>query len=468
MSTATTISRMPMRIESHRVPDAISRERRQPDGHERDREAGEGGDVLEEHERDGRILRVEERAGERLLPGLAAELAERDRARVALHHHRDAQDEQAGERAPAEAPEVRQIRRVRVNRLVDALVHGERAADREEQERHDERPEVPLGRAAERVTAVVLLREHEAREEQRLVAGVGERVHRLGQRRRAVGEVCRDELARRDGEVRVERCLDDLEGIAAAVARHAAKAKPSGCWSGTIAPVWTRTRIAAGLVIAAFALAPARGGAQPKPAPALIDRVVVRWHAPETGGPSKPQFIFERELAFEARIEALADPDPEPGAYHDRHVRAALERHVAETLLASLPVLPPPDRKVIEARATVAREILEQRVRGRARLMEAAAAEGIGQGELDALFERQARASLYLDKMIAPMLEPSELELRDLWRTGTTPFKDLPFDQVVKPLARWYVGQRLMQALDAYFQNARARVVMSVSRKTPR
>src|SRR5689334_4407725 len=111
---------------------------------------------------------------------------------------------------------------------------------------------------------------------------------------------------------------------------------------------------------------------------AVLDRVLVRWHAPETGGPAKPQFIFERELAFEARIESFADPDPEPGPYHDRHVRAALERHIAETLLASLPILPKPDPKVVAARAEVAREILEQRLRGKARLAEAARAEGIG------------------------------------------------------------------------------------------
>ncbi|APR84023.1 Hypothetical protein A7982_09372 [Minicystis rosea] len=233
-----------------------------------------------------------------------------------------------------------------------------------------------------------------------------------------------------------------------------------------------RAGIASGLVIAAIALSfaplhPAHA-APPASPPALFDRVVVRWHAPETGGPAHPQFIFERELAFEARIEALADPDPEPGPYHDRHVRAALERHISETLLASLPVVPPPERKLIDTRAAIAREIVEQRVRGRARLQEAAVAEGIGETELAALFERQAMASLYIDKMIAPMLEPSELELRDLWRTGTTPFKDLPFDQAVKPLARWYVGQRLIQALDAYFQNARARIVMTVPRRTAR
>jgi len=229
--------------------------------------------------------------------------------------------------------------------------------------------------------------------------------------------------------------------------------------------MWRTARLAAGLVTAALTVAPAYGRAEPPAAPVMLDRAVVRWHAPETGGPAKPQFIFERELAFEARLESLADPDPEPGPYHDRHVRAALERHVAETLLARMPILPPPGANELAARADVAREILEQRVHGRPKLAEAANAEGIGPDELEALFKRQARASLYLDRMIAPMLEPSELELRDLWRTGTTPFKDQPFDEVKKPLSRWYVGQRLMQALDAYFQNARSRVVLTVARR---
>src|SRR5690606_25391609 len=103
----------------------------------------------------------------------------------------------------------------------------------------------------------------------------------------------------------------------------------------------------------------------PQRAPVLLDRVVVRWYAPETGGVMRPQFIFERELAFEARLEALADPDAETGPYRDRHVRAALDRHVAESLLASLPIAPPPDPREIAARAEAARTALEQRVRGR-------------------------------------------------------------------------------------------------------
>jgi hypothetical protein len=211
--------------------------------------------------------------------------------------------------------------------------------------------------------------------------------------------------------------------------------------------------------------APATPG-RPPAAATLVDRVAVRWHAPETGGPAKPQFVFERELAFEARLESLADPDPEPGPYHDRHVRAALDRHVAESLLAALPIVPAPEPRVVARRAETARGILEERVHGRSRLLEAAAAEGIGSDELDALLRRKARASLYLEKMMAPMLEPSESELMTLWKTGSTPFKDQPFDQIKAPLSRWYVGQRLAHETEAYFQNARARVVVSISRRT--
>jgi hypothetical protein len=196
------------------------------------------------------------------------------------------------------------------------------------------------------------------------------------------------------------------------------------------------------------------------PAPIALDRVVVRWFAPETGGPSNPQHIFERELAFQARIESLASPDPEPSAFNDRHIRAALDRHIAETLLAKLPIIPVPSLKEIAARAELARGVLEQRAGSRARLLAAAAAEGIGSLELDAILLRQARASLYLDRMIAPMLEPSELELRGILRTQSTPFRDQPFDAVAPALRRWYIGQRLSQALDAYYQNARSRVTV--------
>lgn len=220
-------------------------------------------------------------------------------------------------------------------------------------------------------------------------------------------------------------------------------------------------------------LASASASAAPSilPDTALVDRVVVRWYAPETGGVGKPQFVFARELSFEARLEALADPDPDQPTYRDRHVRAALDRHVAETLLASLTTVPEPTIAEIAQRAEDARKVLEQRIGGgdpsvgHDRLLDAASAEGMSSDELDGLLRRQAKASLYLDRMVAPMLDPTELELLALHRSGQTPFSNRPFDEVKERMRRWYVAVRLAQALETYYQNARSRVTIVAVKK---
>jgi hypothetical protein len=191
-----------------------------------------------------------------------------------------------------------------------------------------------------------------------------------------------------------------------------------------------------------------------------IDRAVVRFDAPETGGALRPQFVFERELAFEARLEALADADRAQGgaAYLDRHVRAALERHVAEELLSHLAMDPEPRPEEIAMRGESARAVLEQRVGGAEALGHAAEAEGLDGSEVEVLVRREARASLYLDRMVAPMLEPSEAELREIHHATTNPFRNQRFEDVTAPLRKWYVGERLEAALGAFYQNARGRV----------
>jgi hypothetical protein len=206
------------------------------------------------------------------------------------------------------------------------------------------------------------------------------------------------------------------------------------------------------------ALVVATGAA--RAAPIAIDRTAVRFDAPETGGTGRPQFVFERELAFEARLEALADSDriERKGAYLDRHIRAALERHIAEELLAHLPMDPEPERDEIARRVVAARAILEQRVGGPNELANAAREEGLDTSEIERLIVREARASLYLDRMVAPMLEPSEAELREVHRATSNPFRAQKFDEIAEPLRRWFVGQRLEAALGAFYQNARARV----------
>lgn len=191
-----------------------------------------------------------------------------------------------------------------------------------------------------------------------------------------------------------------------------------------------------------------------------LDRTVVRFDAPETGGRRQPHFIFERELAFEARLVALADPahpsEEEPFRRH--HLQAALERHIAETLLASLTIAPEPTPEEITAQSEAARVMLIEQVRGEERLVKAALAEGISSLELRSLLRRRARASLYLDRMVAPMLAPSLLELRRFHAEGKTPFSSEPFEKVEAPLRRYYVARSLSTTLSTYFQNARARL----------
>ncbi len=196
-----------------------------------------------------------------------------------------------------------------------------------------------------------------------------------------------------------------------------------------------------------------------------IDRVVVRFAAPETGGVQAPRFIFERVLAFEARLEALSDPDhsrSDERPYRERHVRAALERHVAETLLAALRIDPEPSAKDLSRQTEAARRILYERSGSRLDVDKAARAEGIADREILRLLRRRARASLYLDRMVAPMLAPSRAELLVLHKTADTPFRSLPFDKAEAALSRWYVARRLNEALGNFFQNARSRVEIKV------
>lgn len=234
-----------------------------------------------------------------------------------------------------------------------------------------------------------------------------------------------------------------------------------------------------GLLAASSGLAQAQGAPPPKKksvAPAaiahndtlraiLVDRAVVRFIAAETGGVENPQFIFERELAFEARLEALSDRGFRPRAalpYRERHLRAALERHISETLLAALRIDRPPSERELRVRAQQSRKAWVQRVGGDLALNDAAAAEGMGNSELLRIFRRQARASLYIDRMITPMLRPSRAELETLHRSAETPFRGQPFGKVEPLLRSWYISRRLSLALQSFFQNVRARVHISL------
>jgi hypothetical protein len=231
----------------------------------------------------------------------------------------------------------------------------------------------------------------------------------------------------------------------------------SAIFNGARAPQPARVVVVLAICLGLLAARDARADE----ARVAVDRVAVRFTAPETGGIQQPQFIFERELAFEARLEALSDggfqvSDEEP--YVDRHVRAALERHMAEVLLSRLEITPEPTPRELAVRIRAARQTLAQQLGGDAELERARVAEDIAPEEVESLLARRARASLYLDRMVATMLTPSDTELRIVHRTTRTPFSNAPYEAVAPMLQRWYVAQRLNTAVRAFYEGARSRL----------
>jgi hypothetical protein len=220
-----------------------------------------------------------------------------------------------------------------------------------------------------------------------------------------------------------------------------------------------RLAAAFGVTLALVGLAwPARAVAAPK----TVDRVVVRYFAPETGGAARPRFVTERELAFFARVESRAEGVEVPkGDYPTRFVRAALDRIVAEDMLAQLQVrrgVEPPElpRLTDEARAE-----LELRVGGPSRLAAIMDEESFDDGELRTSLMRRVRAAYYVDRAIQPILRPSEEELRSAFRTSLHPLRSFRFEDVRPEMTRWLVHERLrLVALD-FLQAARARVTLA-------
>jgi hypothetical protein len=187
--------------------------------------------------------------------------------------------------------------------------------------------------------------------------------------------------------------------------------------------------------------------------------MAIRFVAPETGGAARPRFLSERELAFFTRIEALLEQTTlEPGDYPERYVRAAIDRLVARTMLASLLVqrgIEPPD---LPKQTLEARDDLEERLGGPAALAEVMRREGIDDDELATFLREQVRATYYVDRAVTPILAVTEDGLREAYRALAHPFRGRKFDDVRAKLRRWLVTERLRAAELEFLQGARARI----------
>jgi hypothetical protein len=206
----------------------------------------------------------------------------------------------------------------------------------------------------------------------------------------------------------------------------------------------------------------------------VLVRVAVRFWAPETGGAAHPRFIDDRTLAFEARLAAMSERQEGAGeGYEERHVRDALDHAVGEEMLASLAYkliaeLPGAKRPGEAELARIQEELgtaTFDRLGGRARVDKAATAEGLDGADVEALLRRQALAAWYLDRVVTPVLSPTEEQLRDVYRTAANPFRGQPFDAARANLARWLVVDLVRSAEDAFLQSARSRVKVVIEQQ---
>jgi len=189
-----------------------------------------------------------------------------------------------------------------------------------------------------------------------------------------------------------------------------------------------------------------------------VDAAAVRFFAPDIGGVMRPQFITQRQEAFEARLLALEE-DPS-GTVQARHVRAAVEAHVTEEILESLPLEPAPDAAAIERAVELFRAGIERRVGGQAALERAEKAEGIAPSEVDAVLRRKARAAVYIDRAVTPLFTIDEDRLEETYRTTSHPFRGQPFDKIRDDLARWLTIETYRTTVQAYLQSARSRITI--------
>jgi hypothetical protein len=223
--------------------------------------------------------------------------------------------------------------------------------------------------------------------------------------------------------------------------------------------------------IAAVAVVPRLTLADTAPR-ALVDRTAVRFYSPETGGADRPRFVSERALAFEARLEVMAQSAQSLGeGYQEHDLRSAMDHDIAEQILVTLaqklidesPAASRPDMGELDRVEQSMAQALIERLGGRDRVDAAAAAEQLGQDEVDALLHRGAFAAWYLDRAVTPLLHPTDEQLREVYRTSAHPFHHETFDAAHDALLRWFVVERVRVAEDAYLQAARSHVHVVVT-----
>ncbi len=228
-------------------------------------------------------------------------------------------------------------------------------------------------------------------------------------------------------------------------------------------PVWAT----AGIGVLCLSLAPSAFGQTATQT--VVDRAVVRFYSPELGGTVQPHFVTERVLAFEARLEAMAESSEGIGdGYDERRVRMALDHHVsaevaatlAHKLIAALSPSRRPSQEELSAVRALLSTALFERLGGEERVRSAARAEQLDGEELDDLMEQRAFAAWYIDRAVTPILQTTEEQLREVFRTTAHPYRGQSFDAVRAALERWFIVERVSVAETAFLQGLRVKMVL--------
>lgn len=197
----------------------------------------------------------------------------------------------------------------------------------------------------------------------------------------------------------------------------------------------------------------------------VVDRVAVRFTAPETGGVARPLFLTSRQLAFFARCESVMDRVPMPeGEYTERYVRLSMDRLMARAMLAALLLRRGEEPPALPQRVAEARGDLADRVGGHAALAALQEREGIDDDELARLLRDQVRAAWYVDAAVTPIDAMTEDALREAFRSALHPYRDLSYQEAREPFRRWVRLERFRSAELEFLQGARSRMTVDAIR----
>jgi hypothetical protein len=191
-----------------------------------------------------------------------------------------------------------------------------------------------------------------------------------------------------------------------------------------------------------------------------VDRCIVRFTSPETGGTHRPRFLTEHEVAVFARLEALLEEGAVGEDFMDRYQRVTVVRLIAEEMLSQLQIesgLEPP--KLMENTAKV-REAIEARVGGAANVVDALRIEGVSEAEFTKFLVTRARAMTYIDRGARGLFAPSEEDLFAGWRTMQHPYRSSRFEDMRTKFSAYYALERFRSLEVDFVQSARSRLVM--------